>query len=153
MKRRLDYSEITHGLIVGKTPYGKDYQTLQDIGVDLAINMRVEWPIKLLSRQQLIQEVWLPSVDSRYFPINQKRLLKVATKAKEIIDDGGKVYVYCREGRHRSVVMATVILIMQGYSQDSIRKLISIKRPISDMRAIKVASTIATYEASKDLET
>lgn len=31
-KQQLDYSKITDNLFVGRTPYGKDYKDLNDLG-------------------------------------------------------------------------------------------------------------------------
>ncbi len=151
-QRKLDYSAVTDNLLVGKTPYGKDYKILKDMGINLVINMRAEWPMKLVSKQKLVQEVWLPSIDSRYFPLNQKRFLEIATKAKMVIEDGGKVYVYCRKGRHRSIVMVAAILTLQGHNVDSLQKFIAEKRPVSDMRAIQVASAITIFDKSQGLK-
>jgi len=144
--RSLDFSRITDNLFVGRTPYGKDYEVLKGLGVNLVINMRAEWPSGFISRQRLVQEVWVPSVDNRFVPFNQERLVLAARQAVQEIHNGGKVYVYCRKGRHRSVVMAACILILLGQSTRVLSKLISKQRPIADLHAVQVATAIALFD-------
>lgn len=139
----LDYSIINHNLLVGKTPRSLDYELLKDMGITLLINMRIEWPSKYITRQKLIKEVWASSIDSKYYPLNKPKMLRIAKVANSEIKKGGKVYVYCREGRHRSIVMVATILMLQGHSTQIIQKTVSQKRPVADLRAVEVASAIS----------
>jgi protein-tyrosine phosphatase len=147
--RKLDYSKITDSLYVGKTPRGKDYAALKDLGITLVINMRVEWPSPIVSRQKQLPELWLPLIDTRFTPYSQKRLLSGAQAAVEAIEKGGKVYVYCRMGRHRSVAMAAAILIRQGHSPTSLAKLINQQRPVADLQASQVRRAIAGFQPNQ----
>ena len=49
-----------------------------------------------------------------------------------VLDVGGRVLVYCRAGRHRSVAMGAAILIAQGHTPETAMRLIKQQRPISD---------------------
>jgi len=142
--RKLDYSKVNANLFVGKTPHGQDYAHLKRLGVKLVINMRVEWPKNLTHTSTLIKEVWVPSIDSRYVPINKAKLLATAQHAASVIRDNGKVYVFCRRGRHRSVVMAATIMLILGASKKDVLTTLKDKRPVFDPRAVDVATTIVT---------
>lgn len=139
--KALDYSAITDNLYVGKTPHGKDYQMLKGQGVALVINMRLEWPITQLRMHDNLEEVWVPSIDSRYLPLRKKKILQVAGKALEVLKSGGKVYVFCRHGHHRSVVMAATILLLQGHKPEAVLGLFKKTRSI-DHRALEIASNL-----------
>ena len=146
--RKLDYSELTSNLLIGRTPHRKDYALLQEIGITLVINMRAEWPSTVLSRNKTIAEIWMPSVDNPLIPFNQEKLYTVAKTAVEEIDSGGRVYVYCRKGRHRIVVMVSAILLLQGLSLGETSKLITSKRRIADLEARQVRIAIRKFEQS-----
>lgn len=143
--RRLDMSKITNDLYVGRTPYGSEYKKLKDLGVDLVINMRAEWPTPLIARQKLIQDVWVPSLDLPIGFVDQSRLKANAKRAKDVIDNGGKVYVFCRKGRHRSVAMASAILLSQGYTLDQIKKLFAKQRPVADLKRYQVNKAVSQF--------
>ena len=148
-KKSLDYSVVTNTLIVGKTPFGGDYNLLKEMGVGLAINMRVEWPTLVFARQKIIPEIWVPTIDSKYYPLNKAKLYNAALVANKATDNGYKIYVYCREGRHRSIVMAATILKMQGYGYDESKRLIINSRPIADPRAIKIGHDVPIGNITK----
>jgi protein-tyrosine phosphatase len=46
--------------------------------------------------------------------------------------NGGKVYVHCARGRHRSVAMGAAILIAQGLDAESAMSLIKEQRVVAD---------------------
>ncbi len=141
----LDKSQITDSLYVGRTPRKGDYQALHDLGITLLVNMRAEWPSPLVARQKLIQDVWVPSLDLPIGFVSQKRLLATAQLAKKVIDAGGKVYVFCHKGRHRSVAMASAILMLQGYSLDEVHSLFAMQRPVADLERYQVRRSVRRF--------
>jgi hypothetical protein len=65
-----NFSNITDDLFIGTTPLASDYDGLRELGIRLIINMRFtrrpfpdphEVPIRLL---------WLPTIDSPFFPLS-----------------------------------------------------------------------------------
>jgi len=125
----MDYSRITKYLYVGKTPFLKDYTPLQELGIDLIINMRFEYPPP---RNAPINTLWLPSVDHPFIWIPIRLLNRGANAALEVLSQGGKVYTHCHGGVHRAVAMACCILIAQGHSSEEAMALVKAGRSKAD---------------------
>jgi dual specificity MAP kinase phosphatase len=146
MKRSaLDCSQITAYLFVGKTPAARQYAELADAGVRLIINMRAEAYAFPTEARRAIQTIWVPSLDNRFTPIKLRKIIEAAEQADAVIKGGGKVYVYCRAGRHRSVAMAAAILISQGYDIRSAVNLIKSKRLVADPEKAHIYKVIAKF--------
>lgn len=128
----LDFSQITENLFIGTTPQPEDYPRLNDLGIRLVINMRVERRPKPDHRNLPIKFMWLPTFDSPLIPIPIRALERGAKEALETIETGGKVYVHCAAGAHRGVAMGAAVLIAQGYSPDEATNLIKLHRVVAD---------------------
>jgi len=59
---------------------------------------------------------------------------------------GGKVLIYCRGGIHRSVAMASCILIARGMAADEAMALITAHRPVADPHAPYIERRIRAFE-------
>lgn len=139
-RQPLDFTLVSDQLFVGVTPRGRDYEALQKQGVQLFINMRVEkptWPKPGM--------LWIPSFDSRLLPIRAKRLMHAVKTSQAILKRGGKVYIYCRHGRHRSVVMAAALLIAQGQSPSRAMQTIKDKRLVADPEKTHIRKAIYEF--------
>lgn len=141
----LDYNQITDYLFVGKTPRARDYAELLRAGVRLVINMRVEAYALAINARRSIKTIWLPSLDTKFTPIRVDKIVKAVKQADAVIKNGGKVYVYCRAGRHRSVAMATAILISQGLDIDSAVALMKSKRLVADPEKPHIYKVISKF--------
>jgi protein-tyrosine phosphatase len=58
---------------------------------------------------------------------------------------GGKVYIHCARGRHRSVAMAASILIARGWTPEQAMELIKERRRIADPRASHIRPRILQF--------
>lgn len=128
----LDFSQITENLFIGTTPQPEDYPGLNDLGIRLVINMRVERRPKADHRNLPIKFMWLPTFDSPLIPIPIRALERGAKEALETIKAGDKVYVHCAAGAHRGVAMGSAVLIAQGYSPEEAMQLIKTHRAVAD---------------------
>lgn len=144
-KRSLDFNFITDQLLIGKTPKKSDYTKLKDLGVTLVINMRAERYAIPIGSRRLIKTIWVPTVDSRFIHIRPNQLIKAVNEAVRTIKRGGKVYVYCFRGRHRSVLMSSAILIAEGYSVEAAVKKIKSKRLSADPGVPHIYRAIVNY--------
>lgn len=150
--KKLDMSQITDWLYVGRTPRYSDYPSLHDKGIDLVINMRIEWPLSLIRPHKLISTKWVPSMDAPIGFVGQKRLLATALQAQAVIRNGGKVYVFCRRGRHRSVAMASAILMLQGYKRDELVALFAKQRAVADLQVYQVRRALDRFNQALPVE-
>lgn len=140
-----DYSQITDGLIVGTTPRPSDYRQLEDEGVTLMINMRAERYAIPTKTRRSIETIWVPTLDHRLLPISPAAIHEPAQRAVAKIEQGGKVYAYCRAGRHRSVLMGAAILIGLDYGIEDSTSLIKGARPIADPDIPHIKNAIIDY--------
>jgi len=143
----MDVSTITDSLYIAAQPGSADIPAVQELGVGLIINM-----VFHLRRPKVLQEsevpvLWLPTFDFPLLPIPVETLHRGVEAALPVIERGEKVMVYCQRGRHRSVAMASAILIAQGYSADEAMALILERRPIADPHARHIERQIRRYEA------
>jgi hypothetical protein len=129
---QVNYSEITENLWIGTTPGRSDYDILRQHGVRLVINMRFGHRPSPDSGEPPLNNLWLRTFDSPILPIPVRALKQGVQAALEVIGNGGKVYVHCARGRHRSVAMGAAILIAQGLSPESAMSLIKTRRSVAD---------------------
>jgi hypothetical protein len=127
---QVNYSEITENLWIGTTPVGGDFDLLHRQGVKLIINMR--FGHGLYFRKPPLKYLWLRTFDNPLLPIPVRHLTRGVQAALDVIGNGGRVYVHCARGRHRSVAMGAAILIAQGLSPESAMSLIKAQRNVAD---------------------
>lgn len=144
-KNQLSFDTITDNLLVGRTPRIDDYMLLQTLGVELIINMRAERFAVPRRARRSIRTIWIPTIDHRLFPIHSQHIVRAVEDAADVMSGGGKVYVYCRAGRHRSVMMACAILIAQGYSIESSMALLKNKRLVADPERAHIHKAILEF--------
>ena len=128
----MNLSKITDDLYIGTTPSVDDYDQLRSLGVRLVINMRYTSAPLRDPHPDPIPALWLPSIDSPFFPIAIPKLTRGAQAALETIERGGKVYAHCAYGRHRGPAMGACILIAQGYDPHAALELIKRRRKVAD---------------------
>jgi protein-tyrosine phosphatase len=146
----MDFSPITPDLFIGTTPSVDDYPRLRDLGVRLVINMRFEHPPAPDPYAEPLSLLWLRTIDSPFFPIPVRKLMRGAQAALETIRDGGKVYTHCAGGRHRGVAMGAAVLIAQGHPPQSAMELIAERRSIADPFAFYIRPRILKFAQAWD---
>jgi hypothetical protein len=140
-----NFSHVTDDLFIGNTPLVQDYDGLRELGIRLIINMRFSRGPYPDPHHTPIQLLWLPTIDSPFFPMPLHKLMQGAHSARRTIEDGGKVYVHCAFGRHRGVVMGACILIALGYDPQDAMQLIKARRPIADPFAFYIRPRILQF--------
>jgi protein-tyrosine phosphatase len=90
--------------------------------------------------------VYLPMIDFPLFPIPLWILRRGVEEALPVLESGGRVLVYCRGGRHRSVALTCCILIAQGMTADEAMDLVVQKRPVADPRSWHIERRIRAFE-------
>lgn len=139
-----DISKVTDYLYIGAWNSGLNIDFLNELGINLVISAIFYYPYSLVRSD--IDLMWLPTFDSSYLPIPVKFLDLAAQKASDYIEADQKVLVYCKEGRHRSVAMASAILINNGYSSTEAIELIKARRADADPDIWYIKGRIEAYE-------
>ena len=142
----MNFSQITDDLFIGTTPHRKDYDVLRALGVRLVINMRFTRGPKPRFRDLQIQYLWLHTFDNPLIPIPLRAFTRGVNAALDVIHNGGKVYVHCAHGRHRSVAMGAAILIAQGMSANEAIELIKERRIAADPDIFYIRRRIHFFE-------
>jgi hypothetical protein len=141
----MDASAITDQIYVGGLPGTDETDALRALDPSLVVNMLGAPPPA--SVQALgVPVVTLSTRDNLLFPIPIERLERGVRAALPVLRDGGRVLVYCRLGRHRSVAMAVCILIALGFSSAEAAQRVRSKRPQADPRAWHIWRRILAFE-------
>jgi len=141
----LDASAITDALYIAKRPRSHHVSGVRELKIDLVISMIWFRPSSELMRPPF-KVVRLPTVDHPWFPIPLWMLRRGVEAALPVMNDGGRVLVYCRGGRHRSVAMASCILIGLGTTADEAMRLVIAGRPVADPHAPHIEKRIRAFE-------
>jgi protein tyrosine phosphatase (PTP) superfamily phosphohydrolase (DUF442 family) len=141
----MDISQITEQLFIAAHPKAEAADAIQDMNVRLILNMIFFRPAEVY-RHPPFQMLTLRTFDSIFLPIPIGKLVRGVEAALPVMEQGGGVLVYCREGRHRSVAMAAAILIGLGNSADQAMQLISSKRAKADPYAWHIQRRIRKFE-------
>ena len=140
-----NFSNITDDLFIGTTPAVRDYDGLRELGIKLIINMR--FGVRLQPDRHIppMALLWLPTIDSPFFPMPLEKFMQGVHSALRTIEDGGKVYVHCAYGRHRGAAMGACILIAQGYDPQAAMALIKARRAVADPFAFHIRPRILRF--------
>jgi hypothetical protein len=141
-----DVSRVTDQLFLASRPRARHVGHVRGLGVDLVLSMIWFAPPWALTRPPF-RLMRLPCFDSPLLPIPLFILRRGAAAAVLVLDAGGRVLVYCRAGRHRSVAMASCILIARGMPADDAMDLIVANRPIADPHAVHIERRIRAFES------
>jgi hypothetical protein len=141
----MDYSEVTQQLYIGTTPSGPDFEVLRGLGVGLVINMRFLRGGPPPAGNPPIRYMRFRTIDNPLFPIPLQALLGGARAGLTVLREGGKVYVHCSRGRHRSIAMAAAILIASGLSPSEAMSLIKRRRATADPEAAHIRPRILAF--------
>ncbi|MFP4473118.1 MAG: dual specificity protein phosphatase family protein [Candidatus Omnitrophota bacterium] len=141
-----DISQITENLFVASKMSHADADAMNERGVVLVISMiRGARPPGVFNEEPF-KLLWLRTTDSFLTPISFKKLAAGVEAARLAFEQGGKVLVFCRQGKRRSVTMAAAILITRGYSAQEAMSLLAEKRDVADPQRWYVQWRIRKFE-------
>ena len=143
---KLDISKITDYLYVAASPQASDVPDLEARCIRLIISMIGGHPPLEVFSNNPFQLLWLETIDSIFIPMPVEKLEQGVEAALPIIQKGDGVMVYCVQGRHRSVAMATAILIAMGYTLPKAVSIIQKQRAIADPNAWHILWQLQRFE-------
>lgn len=141
----MSISKITDFLYIAPWPSEADIEYLEAQGVRLVLSMRQRVPPIFFAHPN-IQVVHLPTTDSLFIPMPMDKLHEGVEATLPVIESGGQVAIFCKQGRRRSVAMACCILIGLGYTAQDAMQLVVEKRPIADPYIWHIGRRILRFE-------
>ena len=140
-----NFSAITNYLFISSLPETIHADQIADLGVCLIISMPL-FPPPRVYRKPPFEFVHCPAIDTPLTPIPMSMLWRGVRAAQPVIARGDKVLVHCAAGIHRSVAMASCILISQGHTADATMRLIKQQRPVADPYVPYIQARIHKFE-------
>jgi protein tyrosine phosphatase (PTP) superfamily phosphohydrolase (DUF442 family) len=140
-----DVSRITDYLYLSSLPKHEHAEHIWELGVRLIVSLPLYWPPKVY-RKPPFAFVHCPTIDSPVTPIPIFMLRRGVHAALPVIERGESVLIHCKSGVHRSVAMATCILIAHNTTADEAMKLVVEQRPVADPYAPHIQSRIRKFE-------
>jgi len=142
----LDISKVTGYLYVGSIIAKEQADELQAFNFNLIISMIGQMAPDKIYTLPPFKTLWIKTYDTFFIPISIKKLLIGVTAALPIIQNKGKVLVFCMLGKHRSIAMGGAILISQGYTSKEAINLLITARSVADPKMWYIRSQIMAFE-------
>lgn len=144
----IDISQITPNLYVGSCILETHAEELKVLKFDLIISMIGQLRIGEIYTKPPFNSIWIRTFDTFFTPISNKKLMTGVTAALPIIQKGGKVLVFCMQGKRRSIIMSSAILIASGHTAAEAADLLMKNRQVADPRKWYVRWQIMKFEKS-----
>jgi hypothetical protein len=142
----IDISKVTDYLYVGSRVGKEHADELKVLNFDLIISMIGQTPPDEVYTRHPFRTLWIKTYDTFLTPIPIKKLLVGVEEASPIIQNEGKVLVFCMEGKRRSVAMAAAILISMGHTGEQAIDLLTTARTVADPRRWYIRRQIKAFE-------
>ena len=142
----IDISKVTDALYVG-SKIGKDhFDEMKVLNFNLIISMIAQSAPDEIYNLPPFKTLWIRTYDTFFTPISTRKLLMGVEAALPVIQNKGKVLVFCLQGRRRSIIMSAAILISTGLTGEQATELLISSRKVADPRRWYVRSQIRKFE-------
>jgi protein tyrosine phosphatase (PTP) superfamily phosphohydrolase (DUF442 family) len=142
----IDISKVTDYLYVGSRIGKEHVDELKVLNFNLIISMIGQMSPDEIYTLPPFKTLWIKTYDSFFTPISIKKLLLGVQAALPIIQNKGKVLVFCMQGKRRSIAMAAAILISMGHTRDQAISLLTTARQAADPRRWYIRMQIKAFE-------
>ena len=142
----IDISKVTGYLYVGSRVGKEHADELKVLNFDLIISMIGQMRPDEIYFLPPFKTLWIKTYDTFVTPISIKKLLVGVEAALPIIQNKGKVLVFCVQGKRRSVAMAAAILISLGYTGEQAIDALTTARKVADPRMWYIRRQIKAFE-------
>ena len=141
-----DISKVTDYLYVGSRVGKEHADELKVLNFNLIISMIGQMAPDEIYTLPPFKTLWIKTYDTFFSPISIKKLLAGVEAALPIIQNKGRVLVFCMQGRRRSIAMAAAILISMGHTSDQAIDLLTTARKVADPKRWYIRRQIKTFE-------
>jgi hypothetical protein len=142
----IDISKITEYLYVG-SKIGKEHaEELKLLEFHLIISMIGQMAPDTIYALPPFKTLWIRTYDTFFTPISIKKLMVGVAAARPIIQNKGKVLVFCLQGKRRSIAMASAILISMRYTSEEAACLLTTARKVADPKRWYIRMQIRAFE-------
>ncbi|RPI06013.1 MAG: hypothetical protein EHM64_04600 [Ignavibacteriae bacterium] len=142
----IDISKVTDYLYVGSRVGKEHADELKVLNFNLIISMIGQMPPDEIYTLPPFKTLWIKTYDTFFTPISIKKLLLGVEAALPVIQNNGKVLVFCMQGKRRSVAMAAAILISMGHTGEEAVNLLTTARTVADPRRWYIHRQIKAFE-------
>eukprot|EP01091_Cochliopodium_minus_P019593 TRINITY_DN8281_c0_g1_i1.p1 TRINITY_DN8281_c0_g1~~TRINITY_DN8281_c0_g1_i1.p1 ORF type:complete len:230 (-),score=39.47 TRINITY_DN8281_c0_g1_i1:163-852(-) len=120
---------VDENLLLGSMPIEPHCEKLANLGVGLALNMCWIYDPEIYFRQNNIEQLRLPTID--HCEPSLQFLNRGVEAISKAVNEGKKVYVFCKGGHGRSAAVAFCWLLKTaGKNLEETQKMISSKRRV-----------------------
>ncbi len=141
-----DISKVTDYLYVGSRVGKEQADELKALNFSLIISMIGQMPPDEIYTLAPFKTLWIKTYDTFFTPISIKKLLVGVEAALPVIQNKGKVLVFCVQGKRRSIAMAAAILISMGNTREQAINLLTTARNTADPRRWYILIQIKAFE-------
>jgi rhodanese-related sulfurtransferase len=141
-----DISKVTDYLYVGSLVDKEQADELKAFNFALIISMIGQIPPDPVYTLAPFKTLWIRTYDTFLTPIPIRKLLEGVKAALPVIQNKGRVLVYCAQGKRRSIAMAAAILIGMGHTSDEAIDLLTTARKAADPRRWYIRMQIKAFE-------
>ena len=141
-----DISKVTDYLYVGSRVGKEHADEMKVFNFNLIISMIGQMAPDEIYNLPPFKTLWIKTYDTFFTPISIKKLLMGVEAALPIIQNKGKVLVFCMQGKRRSIAMAAAILIGTGKTAAEAINLLTTARKVADPRRWYIRSQISAFE-------
>jgi protein-tyrosine phosphatase len=142
----IDISKVTDYLYVGSRVGKEHADELKVLNFNLIISMIGQMAPDEIYNLPPFKTLWIKTYDTFFTPISIKKLLMGVEAALPVIQNKGKVLVFCMQGKRRSIAMAAAILISMGHTSDDAITLLTTARKVADPRRWYIRRQIKSFE-------
>jgi protein-tyrosine phosphatase len=141
-----DISKVTDYLSVGSRVGKEHADELKLLNFNLIISMIGQMAPDEIYTLPPFKTLWIKTYDTFITPISINKLLVGVAAALPIIQNKGKVLVFCMQGKRRSIALAAAILISMGHTGEEAINLLTTARKVADPRRWYIRSQIRAFE-------
>lgn len=142
----IDISKVTDYLYVGSRIGRNHADELKALNFNLIISMIGQMAPDKVYTLPPFRTLWIKTYDTFFTPNSIKKLLTGVEAALPVIQNKGKILVFCMQGRRRSIAMASAILISMGHTSEQAGELLTASRKVADPHRWYIRRRIKAFE-------